>query len=56
MGKLKQALIVEQEQSYASFKSEPKGEVLNQQDWAEFDKEFNAWLDAYEASFGSDHD
>ena len=26
--------------------------MANQQDWSEFEKEFNAWLDAYEASFG----
>jgi len=26
--------------------------MANQQDWAEYEKEFNAWLDAYEASFG----
>lgn len=30
--------------------------MANQQDWAEFNKEFNAWLDAYEASFGDNHD
>ena len=26
--------------------------MANQQDWSEFTKEFNAWLDAYEQSFG----
>jgi hypothetical protein len=26
--------------------------MANQQDWSEFTKEFEAWLDAYEASFG----
>ena len=56
MGKIKQALIEFDEQSYASFKNAPKGEVLNQQDWAEYEKEFNAWLDAYEASFGNRED
>ena len=56
MGKIKQALIEFDEQSYASFKNAPKGEVLNQQDWAEYEKEFNAWLDAYEASFGTRED
>ena len=52
MGKLKQALIEFDEQSYASYKRASKEEVLNQQDWSEYEKEFNAWLDAYEASFG----
>jgi hypothetical protein len=28
--------------------------MANQQDWAEYEKEFNAWLDAYEASFGGE--
>jgi len=52
MGKLKQALIEFEEQGYAQFKSSSKGEVLNQQDWAQYEAEFNAWLDAYEKSFG----
>ena len=26
--------------------------MANQQDWAEYEKEFSAWIDAYEASFG----
>ena len=52
MGKLKQALIEFEEQGYAQFKRASKEEVLNQQDWSEYEKEFNAWLDAYEASFG----
>jgi len=26
----------------------------NEQDWAEYTKEFEAWLDAYEASFGDE--
>jgi hypothetical protein len=52
MGKLKQAMIEFEEQSYAQFKSTPKEEVLNQQDWAQYEAEFNAWLDAYEKSFG----
>lgn len=30
--------------------------MANQQDWAEFTKEFEAWLDAYEASFGTRED
>lgn len=56
MGKIKQALIEFEEQGYAQFKSSSKGEVLNQQDWSEYEKEFNAWLDAYEASFGDRSD
>jgi hypothetical protein len=28
--------------------------MANQQDWSEFTKEFNAWLEAYEASFGDE--
>ena len=28
--------------------------MADQRDWAEFEKEFNAWLDAYEASFGGE--
>jgi len=30
--------------------------MANQQEWAEFSKEFEAWLDAYEASFGTRED
>lgn len=54
MGKLKQSLIEEQDRSYASFKRDPQEFRMNQQDWAEYEKEFNAWLDAYEASFGGE--
>jgi hypothetical protein len=28
--------------------------MANQQDWAQYEAEFNAWLDKYEASFGSE--
>jgi hypothetical protein len=28
--------------------------MVNQQDWAQYEAEFNAWLDKYEASFGSE--
>jgi hypothetical protein len=28
--------------------------MADQRDWAEFEKEFSAWLDAYEASFGDE--
>lgn len=56
MGKIKQALIEFEEQGYSQFKSSPKGEVLNQQDWAQYEAEFNAWLDAYEKSFGTRED
>jgi hypothetical protein len=30
--------------------------MANQQDWSEFTKEFEAWLDDYEASFGNRED
>ena len=56
MGKLKQALIEQEEQGYAQFKSAPTELRMNQQDWSEYEKEFNAWLDAYEASFGNRED
>ena len=49
----KSLAVKEQQAGFgAQFKSSSKEEVLNQQDWAEFEKEFSAWLDAYEASFG----
>jgi hypothetical protein len=30
--------------------------MANQQDWAQYEAEFNAWLDAYEKSFGTRED
>jgi hypothetical protein len=54
MGKLKQSLIEAQDRSYASFKRDPQEFHMNQQDWAQYEAEFNAWLDAYEASFGGE--
>ena len=54
MGKLKQSLIEAEDRSYASFKRDPQEFHMNQQDWAEYEKEFNAWLDAHEASFGGE--
>ena len=70
MGKLKQSLIVAEEISLneldeafrnrkkvvpmASHEEWVSYGMANQQDWAEFGKEFEAWLDAYEASFGSE--
>lgn len=65
MGKLKEAIIVAQEEAsqtkfnrglYPTIKPSTKNslsdEVLNQQDWAQYEAEFESWLDAYEASFG----
>ena len=28
--------------------------MADQRDWAQYEAEFNAWLDAYEASFGGE--
>jgi hypothetical protein len=72
MGKLKQALIEQEEASFnaldidygnrgllrnvppASREQWVSYGMADQRDWAEFEKEFNAWLDAYESSFGSE--
>lgn len=49
MGKVK-ALV--QEIVEAKFKSKEKEFELNEQEWAQYEAEFNAWLDNYERSFG----
>ena len=49
MGKVK-ALV--QEMVEAKFKSKEKEFELNEQEWAQYEAEFNAWLDKYEQSFG----
>ena len=66
MGKLKNLIITEQEQLDSRLypkvaNKDPRGNGLNvcgidlsDQELATLDKEFNDWLDAYEASFG-DH-
>ena len=66
MGKLKQALISEQENIDAlhrvyqnTLKSQPKYFGLEDTDeaWAQYEAEFNDWLDRYEQSFGgANHD
>lgn len=62
MGKLKNALIEFEEQREVSRKilRDAQGNrnhwvywgIANDQDWAQYEAEFNAWLDAYEKSFG----
>ena len=34
------------------FKSAEKDFEMSQQEWAQYEVEFNAWLDRYEQSFG----
>ena len=34
------------------FKQQEKEYELNEQEWAQYQAEFNAWLDNYEQSFG----
>lgn len=60
MGKLKNMLIVDQEQMDnrllpKSLSKDPRvsGLDITDEELAQFDKEFNEWLDMYEASFGS---
>ena len=62
MGKLKNMLIVDEEQldsrllpKSLSKDSRVSGMEITDEELAQFDKEFNAWLDAYEASFGRDY-
>jgi hypothetical protein len=61
MGKLKNLIITEQEQldsrlypKLANKDPRNSGLDVSDEELAQFDKEFNDWLDAYEASFG-DH-
>jgi hypothetical protein len=58
MGKLKESLIIEQEQQDINRSGGLNvcGLDLSDEELATIDKEFNAWLDAYEASFGDNHD
>jgi hypothetical protein len=60
MGKLKESIIAEQEQLDSrlykvSANNDPRisGLDISDEELAQFDKEFNDWLDRYEASFGS---
>lgn len=64
MGKLKQALIVFEEQRSGGTQRAGKGSkdlnpryrgmVDSDEEWAIYEAEFNDWLDKYEASFGDD--
>jgi hypothetical protein len=36
----------------ARFRSAEKDFEMSQQEWAQYEAEFNAWLDRYEQSFG----
>jgi hypothetical protein len=58
MGKLKQALIAFDEQRYAksALTKNPRDCGLEDSDeaWAQYEAEFNDWLDKYEASFGDE--
>jgi len=60
MGKLKESIIAKQEQLDSrlykvSANNDPRisGLDISDEELAQFDKEFNDWLDRYEASFGS---
>lgn len=64
MGKLKNALIVEQENIDAlhrvyqnTLKSNPQHFGLEDSDeaWAQYNAEFSDWLDKFEASFGDEN-
>jgi hypothetical protein len=58
MGKLKQALIAFDEQRTAKnlLTKDPRNNGLSDDDmaWAQYEAEFNEWLDKYEASFGDE--
>jgi hypothetical protein len=61
MGKVKNLIITEQEQldkrlypKVANKDPRSSGIQIDDSNIAQFEAEFNAWLDAYEASFG-DH-
>jgi hypothetical protein len=57
MGKIKQALIQFEEQRMAKGKPilDPRNRGMEDSDeaWAQYEMEFNDWLDKYEQSFGS---
>jgi hypothetical protein len=63
MGKLKNSIITEQEQldrrlypKLANKDPRISGMQIDDSNIAQFEAEFNAWLDAYEHSFGDSHD
>ena len=49
MGRIKDLFARTEE---ARFKSAEKDFEMTQQEWAQYNAEFNAWLDAYEQSYG----
>ena len=55
MGRLKESLIIEQEQMFLSKQGEFQYDDSNAPS-PSWEKEFNDWLDAYEASFGTRED
>ena len=64
MGRVKQSLIVEEEfkmsrldqlfQNRGIAVPQWRAYGLDEKEWAEYQKEFNAWLDDYESSFGGE--
>ena len=49
MGRIKDLFMQMEEQR---FKSAEKDFEMSEQEWAQYNAEFNAWLDRYEQSFG----
>jgi hypothetical protein len=49
MGRIKDLFAKTEE---ARFRSAEKDLEMTQQEWAQYNAEFNAWLDAYEQSYG----
>jgi hypothetical protein len=49
MGRVKDLFAKHQE---ARFKAAEKDFEMSQQEWAQYEAEFNAWLDRYEQSYG----
>lgn len=49
MGRVKDLFIKTEE---ARFKSAERDFEMSEQEWAQYNAEFNAWLDRYEQSFG----
>jgi hypothetical protein len=48
----KSLAIKEQQSGFGVGNPRHRGMVDSDEAWAQFDKEFNDWLDAYEKSFG----
>ena len=49
MGRIKDLFMQMEEQR---FKSAERDFEMSEQEWAQYNAEFNAWLDRYEQSFG----